>query len=258
MTFRLLFVVTVLMSCLDWARAEDGWVDERNFGVIECRSEFSLPADGGIVRELEQLQSDVSETLELTPGEQAIELNLFRNKRSYVRYLSQRCPEGTSRRALYIQGPDMGRVYVYRHFGYETDVRHEMTHAVLHSALPFLPMWLDEGLAEYFEVSAGERAGGHSHLKKLRLLSRFGWKPRLNELERKQELLDMDGKDYRDSWACVHFLLHGPPEARVVLTQYLQQIQGGDPPGLLSDALARQFPDFDRRIVHHFKSWRGR
>ena len=32
------------------------------------------------------------------------------------------------------------------------DLRHEMTHAYLHAVVPNVPLWLDEGLAKYFEL----------------------------------------------------------------------------------------------------------
>jgi hypothetical protein len=43
-------------------------------------------------------------------------------------------------------------VFAYRGEDFETDLRHECTHALLNAALPVVPLWLDEGLAEYFEV----------------------------------------------------------------------------------------------------------
>ena len=46
--------------------------------------------------------------------------------------------DGTKRRALFVQGTDAGRVYAYRTRDLDTDVRHETTHALLHTALPFV------------------------------------------------------------------------------------------------------------------------
>ncbi|GIT30210.1 MAG: hypothetical protein Ct9H300mP1_22560 [Planctomycetaceae bacterium] len=43
--------------------------------------------------------------------------------------------------------------------GFPEDLRHEFTHGVLHSSLKRVPLWLDEGLAEYFEV-VGPKPGG--------------------------------------------------------------------------------------------------
>ena len=34
---------------------------------------------------------------------------------------------------------------------FEADLRHECTHALLHAALPYVPLWLDEGLASLYE-----------------------------------------------------------------------------------------------------------
>ena len=46
-------------------------------------------------------------------------------------------------------------VYTYWGNRIQQDLRHELTHAILHSVLKDVPLWLDEGLAEYFEVPHG-------------------------------------------------------------------------------------------------------
>ena len=43
-------------------------------------------------------------------------------------------------------------VYTYWGDRIQQDLRHELTHALLHSVLKDVPLWLDEGLAEYFEL----------------------------------------------------------------------------------------------------------
>lgn len=232
------------------------WVDSHVSGPFECQSEYPLGSDSRAIDELEQLRNDVSATLGLEPVDEPIEILLFRTRRSYVNYISPRIPEGAGRQALYVKAPDMARVFVYRHRGFETDLRHEATHAVLHSALPYLPMWLDEGLAEYFEVPQPERASGNPHQFKVKLGVRFGVYAHLTALERKDELSDMDGSDYRQSWAWVHFLLHGPPEARAAFRDYVHDIRRGDPPGALSRYLLLRVPDLETRFIAHFKSWK--
>ena len=62
------------------------------------------------------------------------------------------------RPALFILEGGSPGVYTYRKPDLDIDVRHECTHALLHSALPVVPLWLDEGIAKYFEVPA-EPAG---------------------------------------------------------------------------------------------------
>ena len=52
----------------------------------------------------------------------------------------------------------------YRNPEFGNDLRHECTHALLHAVLPAVPLWLDEGLAKYFEVQRASRAYGHPYL----------------------------------------------------------------------------------------------
>jgi hypothetical protein len=65
----------------------------------------------------------------------------------------------------------------------------------------------------------------------------------------------MDEANYRGAWAWVHFMLHGPPEAREELVAFLADIHARTPPGLLSRRLERRLPGLDRRVADHFKSW---
>jgi hypothetical protein len=204
--------------------------------------------------DLENLPAEFSDVLRLKLPNSAVQVNLFSSRRSYERYVAKRFPEGAGRRALYIKGPDMGQVYVYRHADCDTDLRHEATHALLHSALPYLPLWLDEGLAEYFEVPAGQRVAANPHAARLRWSLRFGWQPHLARLEQLRQLDEMRNEDYREAWAWVHFMLHGPDAARPVLIKYLNDIQTSDPPGPLSTRLFEALPDAGQRLAEHVRS----
>jgi hypothetical protein len=237
------------LACAEWA-------DEQTADLFEIRSEFSLVDESGraLIRELSQLRSDVESLLGLEASQDPIEVNLFANRRNYQEFLELRVPEGASRVALYVQGTDRGRVYVYRHRGFEVDVRHECTHAVLHNALPYVPMWLDEGLAEYFEMPADQRAAGHPHLSSVRRAMLLRWNPSLSRLESRQDFQEMDGNDYRDSWAWVHFMLHGPQDVRQTLSNYLYDVRMGNPAGQLSERLAAEVPASQHELTRHFRN----
>jgi hypothetical protein len=234
------------------------WVDERRAGPFELRSEFPLRDEEGrsLVREMEQLKNDVERLLAIKATDDPIQVSLFAGVRSYREHLSQRVPEGMNRPALFVKGADMARVYVYRRRGYATDVRHECTHAVLHNALPFVPLWLDEGLAEYFETPSAERASGSPYLGPLKRAIMFRWKPNLQRLEVLEELSDMHDDEYRESWAWVHFMLHGPQNVRQVLSDYLYDIEQGELGRPLSARLAAVAPDYNQQLVRHLKTWR--
>jgi hypothetical protein len=247
-----LLLIAALGNC---ALADGHWVDYHDASPFLCRSEFRLDAVRPLLNDLSRLQSEIEQTLNLQGTDGRIEVNIFSHKRSYVQHLAKRVPEGVSRPALFVQGTDAGRIYVYRRSGFETDVRHEATHALLHNALPYVPLWLDEGLAEYFEVPRGDRVSKNPHLSATLWAMRFGWQPDLRGLEARGKLTDLRGKDYRESWAWVHFLLHESPQTRQILHAYLQAIQHGDPPGRFSDYLANQIPNADERLLQHFRSW---
>ena len=77
-------------------------------------------------------------------------------------------------------------VYAYRHDGSAVDLRHECTHALLHARLPMVPLWLDEGLAKYFEVPAEQRAFDHPYFGWLRWDMRLGMIRTVSDLEQRQ------------------------------------------------------------------------
>jgi hypothetical protein len=246
----------LLSLCAAPARGE--WVDERTVDIFRVRSEFDLSEAEGqaLLAEINQLREEIERLLRVEAERDSIEVNLFADRRSYQKFLAVRVPEGVSRAALYVKGADMGRVYVHKHRNFETDLRHECTHAILHNALPYVPLWLDEGLAEYFEVAGPLRARANPHLKNVRWAARLGWDTSLPRLEEKRELASMNAEDYRDAWAWVHFLLHGPPEARQVLSNYLYDIRIGNPAGQLSERLAGDVPGVESLLSEHFRSWK--
>ncbi|MEK6258285.1 MAG: hypothetical protein AABP62_06655 [Planctomycetota bacterium] len=235
-----------------------GWVEERELAPYLIRSEFALRDVAELVSDLGDLQADVERLLKLKCEPREIQIHLFRSRSSYNDYLSKRVPDGTKRQALFVQGTDAGRVYAYRQAyrqrDLDTDVRHETTHALLHTALPYVPIWLDEGIAEYFEASPGLREKHHPHRGELqRAIRFFGWKPGIEKLEAEREMLGMNDKDYRDAWGVIHFILHGPPAAREALAAYFEEVQSGKAPTPLSQHLRRRIPNLDREIVEHLK-----
>jgi hypothetical protein len=204
------------------------------------------------------LQRDLTRTLVVEPARETIELYLFADKTAYRAYLRALMPQAADRRALFVKGAGPGRVFVYRSPQLAVDVHHECTHALLHASLPMVPLWLDEGLAEYFEVPPGERPFRKDYLDKLKWNIRLGTLPRLVALEATRELTEMGEADYRHAWAWVHFMLHGPPAARAELLSYLADIRAHTPPGQLSERLERRLPGAERRLVDHLKRWPSR
>jgi hypothetical protein len=233
-----------------------GWADERNSPPFLCHADFPLGEYESLFAELAQLQQDLSRTLSVPGAREPVEVFLFRNEQSYRRYLETRLPQVPYRRALFVKGSGPGKVYAYQSKDLAVDVRHESTHGLLHSVLPMVPLWLDEGLAEYFEVPEDQRAFANPHLKWIRLDARLGRIPKLAQIEAKRDLAEMTSADYRHAWAWTHFMLHGPTEAREELVKFLGDIRANNPPGKLSERLERRLPGVDTRIADHFTNWK--
>lgn len=232
-----------------------GWVDHREVGPFACHAAFSLAGYEELLSELAPLERELRRVLGLRPCRDSMQLYLLGDRTQYHAYLAKHFPQVPSRRALFIKQHDQANVFVYRHDELAVDLRHECTHALLHADLPQVPLWLDEGLAEYFEVSQGDRPRRHPHHRALRWNTRLGIFTPIDQLEVKTELDQFTAVDYQHAWAWVHFLLHGPPAAHAELVRYLAELRAGRDPGAFSKRLERSISDPTRQLAGHFRQW---
>jgi len=235
--------------------AGDAWVEQRHARPFVLRADYRIVDRQQLLQELWQLERDLNRMLDIGPAEETVELYLFRDQRSYKKYMSRRYPGVPFRRALYVKGSGPGMVYAYDSRDFAVDLRHETTHALLHASLPRVPLWLDEGLAEYFEVAADRRIGGHSHMRELNNREGPVSVTRLRMLERLEDLSQMGRTEYRSSWAWVHFCLHGPPEAHDEFRAYLSDLKSDRNAKPLSTRLERRLPGIEKRLAGHLKNW---
>ena len=248
----ILLVLVVLAGFGSYGNSAN-WADARIAGPFTCQADFSLVEMEGVLDSFASLQTDLVQLLGIAPAKEPIEIYLFHDKTTYSAYLKRYLPSVPNRKALYVKNRGPGRVFAFWSRDVEVDLRHECTHALLHASLPLVPLWLDEGLAQFFEVSAARRAGGHPHMAGVRWNVRQGEVPKLQTLESRVEVAQMGRTEYRDSWAWVHFMLLGPSAAREELKAYLADIQHNTPPGQLSTRLANRLPQLDALYIEHFR-----
>ncbi len=229
------------------------WADYRQAGPLMIRADFNLGNTTPLFDELALLQRELIRTLAITETREPTEVYLFADEERHRSFVATYYPRVPYRQALYIRSGGTGRVFAFRQPELATDLRHECTHAFLHASQPMVPLWLDEGLAEYFELPAHQRVFDHPHLQTLRWNLRLGIMPSLQALEAKHELSEMGGVEYRFAWAWSHFMLHGPREAHRELVHFLADTRAGVPPGRLSVRLQRAIPDVEKKLVAHFK-----
>jgi len=164
--------------------------------------------------------------------------------------LSRMEPE-EKRRAFFVESDTRLTVYAYWGDRVAEDLRHEVAHGYLHAVVPGLPLWLDEGLAEYFEVPRGQSGLNRPHLEQLAVGMPSTWQPDLKRLEALRGTADMTQVDYAESWAWVHFLLETSPERQELLRRYLQSLGKSQPRESLSDALTRTDPQHVEKLREH-------
>jgi Protein of unknown function (DUF1570) len=221
-------------------------------------SDIELKADAPTFKDLASLPTQVYTELKLTPpATAAVQVYLFEDEAHYKRYMKAKEPGLPDRRAFFIANPrplgGQDELVVYTFIGprLQQDLRHELTHALVHSVLKRVPQWLDEGLAEYFELPPGSKGLNSAHLARLQQDLARGMKPDLARLEGLREVNNMDKEDYRESWAWVHLMLHGKPEVRAVLIDYLRLMRDGREPPPLGPRLAAVMKNPEESLTRH-------
>ncbi len=115
---------------------------------------------------------------------------------------------------------------------------HEYTHAIVANGIARIPLWLNEGLADFYSTFAlmddGRRAQiGRPVLEHLRLLNGSVRVPltALLKADATSPLYNEDNRlsdFYAESWALTHMLLSGQPSRVAELSDYLQRVNSGN------------------------------
>jgi hypothetical protein len=133
------------------------------------------------------------------------------------------------------------------------DIRHEVTHGYLHAAVSNLPLWLDEGLAEFFEV----QPAGSINEPHVRLLAehfrRQQWRPDLNRLESIRPTAELKQLEYAEAWLWTHFLLTTDAHTNSLVCQTLKILCDSNEATPIAAQVAVWMPDWEQRIVRHLK-----
>lgn len=224
-------------------------------GYYVLYHDFEVDRDDPLFAELDALPDRVFGELRLPPGNTVIQVFLFDTRERYQRYMKahyRNLPD--DRRAYMIAvpriggGPDELKVFTWMGDHLRTDLQHELTHALLRSVLKDVPMWLDEGLAGFFEVPPDADGVNPNHLE---ILRRGPFQPNMARLEELRAVAQMQKPEYREAWAWVHLMLRGSPEAGAVLRDYLQALRTNPNPGPLLPRLKEAVPDPDVVLAEH-------
>lgn len=212
--------------------------------------DFELNPDDPLFAELEVLPDQVFGELELPPTNAIVQVYLFETKGRYEGYMHARYPDLPTRRAYMIASGREVKVFTWMGQHLRTDLRHELTHALLRSVLKDVPLWLDEGLAGYFELPPESRGINAQHLEEL---TRAPFDANLERLEKIDRVNDMQKPEYMEAWAWVHFMLRDNAATRRVLLDYLQLLRIKERPGPLMARLKKIHSDPNLALDRHLK-----
>lgn len=215
-------------------------------------SDFKLRKDHPLVEDLVALREQIAGILDLPPQREQVIVYLFNTEAEYTEFLQSTYPGLPKRRAYFVGTPRELAVYTFWGDRIQEDLRHEYTHGVLHASLSTVPLWLDEGLAEYFEV-IGPEPGDVNRDYAVRLSAALanGWRPDLERLERIEKFEQMQRTDYQEAWAWVHFMLHSTPETREALLAYLHDLRSEKTPATLSVRLRQVQTEYAMRFLNY-------
>ena len=161
---------------------------------------------------------------------------VFRDRRSFEPFMPHALGHIVEAAGLFVEGPDSVYIAV-RMDGGAASYRaafHEYTHLLLRQTFPDAPLWLDEGLADYY--STLRITGDRSALIGLPLathitLLRQGSMPLTQMFEATHQSAVYTGTDrvllYAQAWALVHHAYHSRPSLEAEMIALAKRLAAG-------------------------------
>jgi hypothetical protein len=224
-------------------------------GQLVIHADFPLAEQHRLVRELEALRPDVSQRLGLPISDEPIHLYLFETPARFEQFVAAQFPTFPARRAFFVETDTSLSVFAAWQDRVAEDLRHETTHGYVHAVVPAVPLWLDEGIAEYFELPRSDQGLHTAHLAHLtgRLIEGT-WQPDLAKLEALMSAGDLSQDHYAEAWVWVHWLLDTTPERRRLLEDYLADLRRDPATAPLSLRLREVSGDAAGEVKAHVES----
>jgi hypothetical protein len=221
-------------------------------GPFLIYSSTPIAADSAPIRCLRSLENDLAARLDYhaRADQEPVEIYVLNDRNAFTHFLKFYFPELPPRRAFFLAQGSRRVVYTYLSNRLEEDLRHEATHALARGAYGDLPLWLDEGLAEYFETQAEAPDAPNEHLAKIAEDLKQGWTPDLPRLESLTDIHQMTPRDYREAWAWVHLMLGSVRPSDSLLVNYLNQGRKDAGSNTLSQVLAARGTTAKSLVTH--------
>ena len=212
-----------------------------------------------ILAELKKLPLRLSEAYGSPAIVRAVNVLIFADRQQYFSHLEKTLPTAPRRNSLFIVRSGRPTILAVQGETLLQDLTHEAVHSLNHLTFrnTSMPLWMDEGLAEWAEDSVEQQSRLHGKTLRQLLGGQRILLPEpisLAALERIKSTTRADAVDYAASWAWCRFLLSGKEGCRGVWNRYLQDIRGGQQAGRLSHRLALSVPDYEERFLRFLTS----
>ena len=212
-----------------------------------------------ILAELKQLPRRLSEVYGSPAIVRAVNVLIFSDRQQYFAHLEKTLPKAPRRNSLFIVRSGRPTILAVQGKALLQDLMHEAVHSLNHLTFrnTSMPLWMDEGLAEWAEDSVEQQSRVHGKALRQLLGGQRILLPEpisLAALEKIKSTTRADAVDYAASWAWCRFLLSGKYGCRGVWNRYLQDIRDGQQAGRLSHRLALTVPDYEQRFLRFLTS----
>ena len=221
-------------------------------GQLVVYSDFALAPRHRLLDDLAIERDDLLRRLDMSPSDEPVHVYLFETEKRFNTFVNQYYRDFPPRRAFFVQSDTRLAVYAFWGDRVAEDLRHEVAHGYLHSVVPTIPLWLDEGLAEFAEVARGNAGLNRPHVQLLLgAMLKGEWKPDMIRLEQLSSASEMTQIDYAESWAWVHLLLETDPDRRDLLVAYMRRLrQTGRPEPLSLELRGWEHPAHELLVEH--------
>jgi hypothetical protein len=248
------FLGAVLGLSMARATAASSWPHEVQWGRFHFYGDRPLGEAKKWAEHLEELAGRMAKDLKLVGADEPIAVMVLANQEILDRYLERYFPEVGGRRSIFLRHQDRNQVFVCRHPGLVEDLRHEVCHALLHLSVPNLPVWIDEGIAEYYEVPNDLEALHPVHGSRIAWLVRLGHAPSLKAMERDSFDPGSSSGSYGDAWGWIHFLMTHSEVSRQVLVDHLAAMHTGIDRSTLHQRLEQSLGNPRLAFLRHYQA----
>jgi hypothetical protein len=228
---------------------------ERNTLVrdqLVIHGDFPLSSHHRLFDELTTQRADLCHRLTLPCSDEPIHVYLFETPERFQGFMRLRHPDFPDRRAFFVETD--AKLSIYAQWGdrMADDLRHEVTHGYLHSVVPDVPLWIDEGIAKFFEVPRSQRGLNRTLFDRLLVrIESEHWQPKLQRLEQFPSTYNMTQDDYAEAWIWIHFLMESRPEHLELLRGYLTDLRRDGRATPLSSRMASHIAQPNAALMDH-------